>query len=68
MNYKYGIGDQVIVRIMGKNWDDDHDAESIIVGIADYVENGIPVYTIKTHYDLLKNVKETEIILNEKST
>ncbi len=58
---KYALGQKIIAHISGKNWDDEYDVPSVIIGIENYVENGIPVYTIKTHYGKIMAMNETRI-------
>ncbi len=61
MKYKFAIGQKILAHISGKNWDDEYEVPSVIVGLEIYVENGIPVYTIKTHYGEIMAMNETKI-------
>lgn len=38
----------------GKNWDDDYEMPCFIYGVEHYVENGVPVYSVKIHTDYYK--------------
>lgn len=56
MKYKFTIGQKVLVHISGKNWDDEYEVPSTVVGIEHYAINAIPVYVIETHYGKIERV------------